>query len=270
MSSNLTAHIQDVIRKAPSDWLLEACRTLRDQPAAISADQVMQRMPTTGNADLVFLAGQVLRQAEKVMSWEALGWAIETTATAYQQWQSEQKVEWLLTGPPPSGGIPVRRIDQALYDMVLGAKTDIILITFAASKIKHLVEALIEARHRGVQITLILEFEQSSEGQLTFDALKAFPLELTKSATIFFWPVEKRKRNQSGRPGKLHAKVALIDDAVLISSANFTDDAFNRNLEVGVKLVGGEIPRNLYQYIDGLVSAGYFVVLPQCCLINDQ
>jgi len=255
MSANLTAHIQDLIRKAPIDWLLEASRMLREQPDVISADQVLQHMPTTSNADLVFLTGQLMRQAEKIMSWGALGWAIETTAKAYQQWQSEQKVEWLLTGPPPAGGMPVRRIDQALYDMVLAAKKEIMLVTFAASRIKHLVKALVEACQRDVRITLILEFEQSSEGQLTFDALKAFPPELTKSATIFFWPVEKRERNQSGRPGKLHAKVALVDDAVLISSANLTDDAFNRNLEVGIKLTGGALPTTLHQYFEGLCKA---------------
>ena len=33
---------------------------------------------------------------------------------------------------------------------------------------------------------------------------------------------------------KLHAKLAIIDDVALISSAILTNDAFNRNLEIGV------------------------------------
>ena len=81
-----------------------------------------------------------------------------------------------------------------------------------------------------MQIRLILEFEQSSEGQLSYDAIKAFPPALTSAAEIYYWPVEKRERNQAGRPGKLHAKVAIVDDTALVSSANLTDDAFNRNL----------------------------------------
>jgi phosphatidylserine/phosphatidylglycerophosphate/cardiolipin synthase-like enzyme len=259
MHSDLFYLIQGLIRKTPIDWLLAASMTLRDQHIVMDVDQVLQRMPATGNADLVFLMGQVMRQAKSVMSWEALGWAIETTAKAYQQWQVEQQIELLLTGPPPHGGMSVRRIDQALYDLVLSAKSEIMLVTFAAAKIKHLIKALVEAHQRGVRIALILEFEQSSEGQLTYDALRAFPLELIQAVTVFSWPVEKRNRNQSGRPGKLHAKVALIDDAVLISSANLTDDAFNRNLEVGIKLEGGNIPKLLHQYFDGLCGAEVLV-----------
>lgn len=252
MSDDLFSHIQSLIRKAPTDWLLTACRKIRVLPNLINANQGLQKMPTTGNADLVFLMGQVMQQAEGVMSWEALSWAIETTSKTYQHMRSEQQIELLLTGPPPYGTMAVRRIDQALYDLVLSAKSEIILVTFAATKIKYLTKALIEAQQRGVQITLILEFEQSSEGQLSFDALNAFPLELIKAVSVFCWPVEKRDRNQSGKPGKLHAKVALVDDVALISSANLTDDAFNRNLEIGVKLEGGNIPKLLHQYFDGL------------------
>jgi len=69
-------------------------------------------------------------------------------------------------------------------------------------------------------------------------------------------PIEKRERNQAGKPGKLHAKVALIDDAVLISSANLTDDAFNRNLEIGVKLTGGSYPKIIREYFEGLCTGG--------------
>jgi cardiolipin synthase A/B len=261
MSEDLFSLIQDLIRKAPIDWLLPSSLALRDQHRDIDADRVLLSMPTTGNADLVFLMEQVVRRAESVMSWEALGWTIETTAKAYQLWQVEQQIELLLTGPPLHGQMSVRRIDQALYDLVIAAKSEIMLVTFAAAKIKHLTKALVDALQRGVRITLILEFEQSSEGQLTFDALKAFPLELIQVASVFCWPVEKRGRNQSGRPGKLHAKLALIDDTVLISSANLTDDAFNRNLEVGIKLAGGDIPKSLHQYFDGLCRAGVLIPL---------
>ena len=59
---------------------------------------------------------------------------------------------------------------------------------------------------------------------------------LVNVAEVYFWPVEKRERNQAGKPGKLHAKLAVVDDVVLVSSANLTDDAFSRNFEIGVSL----------------------------------
>ena len=36
----------------------------------------------------------------------------------------------------------------------------------------------------------------------------------------------------AGRPGKLHVKCAIVDDVALVGSANLTDDAFNRNMEL--------------------------------------
>jgi phosphatidylserine/phosphatidylglycerophosphate/cardiolipin synthase-like enzyme len=64
-------------------------------------------------------------------------------------------------------------------------------------------------------------------------ALNAFPEVICKHAQIYYWPLDKRELNASGKPGKLHAKVAVVDDQAVFSSANLTDDAFTRNLELG-------------------------------------
>jgi phosphatidylserine/phosphatidylglycerophosphate/cardiolipin synthase-like enzyme len=96
---------------------------------------------------------------------------------------------------------------------------------------------------------------------VSYDALKAFPPDLIDAAGIYHWPVEKRERNQAGRPGKLHAKVAIVDDRVLISSANLTDDAFNRNLEIGVMLSSNRFRRHLGEHLSGLIRSGELVEL---------
>jgi phosphatidylserine/phosphatidylglycerophosphate/cardiolipin synthase-like enzyme len=86
--------------------------------------------------------------------------------------------------------------------------------------------------------------------------MKAFPSTLIKVVNVYHWPVEKRERNQAGRPGKLHAKVAIIDDTALISSANLTDDAFNRNLEVGVLIKNTEFLLSTKSYLESLIAEG--------------
>jgi cardiolipin synthase len=62
----------------------------------------------------------------------------------------------------------------------------------------------------------------------------------------------------SGRcmPGKLHAKVAVIDDQAVLSRANLTDDAFTRNLEMGTLFSGEEILRRLRGHFDSLFADG--------------
>lgn len=75
------------------------------------------------------------------------------------------------------------------------------------------------------------------------------------------WRANKRERNQAGRLGKLHAKTAVIDDAVVISSANLTDDAFNRNLELGARIVGREFSDRLRTYFQGLISEKVLILI---------
>ena len=254
MQDDFITAVESLIRKAPADWLTSVCSALRSFPATATAEFVVSRLPTTNNADLFFLATKAVRQAFGVMSWEALSWALHTTYTTRNRWQADQYIELLWSGPSPANQIPARRIDQALYDLIANAKHDILLITFAAAKVDRLAGELLKAIERGVRIRLILEFEQSSEGQLSYDAIKAFPSALAKASEIYTWPVEKRERNKAGRPGKLHAKVAIVDSTALISSANLTDDAFNRNMEMGIMITNSGFLTSTKSYIESLIA----------------
>ena len=256
MFDDFLTTVEQLIRKAPTTWLISACETLRSLPADANPEFVLQRLPATANADVSFLMASAVRSASSQMSWEALSWAIQTASNSFHRLRAQQHIELLWAGPTPANKVPARRIDQALYDLIANAKQEILLITFAAAKIKRLTDELWKAAQRGVQIRLILEFEESSEGQLSLDAMKAFPSTLLKAVNVYHWPVEKRDRNQAGRPGKLHAKVAVIDDTTLISSANLTDDAFNRNLEVGVLINNADFLSSINTYLDALITDG--------------
>lgn len=255
-SNDFSLAIERLIQQAPKTWLNSVIETLKILPARLSPDEVVADFPVTHNADLSSLIGEVVDQAHGRMTWEALGWVIATTASSYSRWQYEHLVELLWAGPMPASRIPARRIDQTLYDLIAAAQQDILLVTFAAAKIDRLSNELSQAARRGVSIRLILEFEQTSEGQLTYSALKAFPPELAANLQIYCWPVEKRGRNQAGRPGKLHAKLALVDRHIIVSSANLTDDAFNRNLELGVRIQNPAFLMTVKTYFDALIAEG--------------
>ncbi len=257
MHADFVAAVETVIQIAPAPWLAAACDALWELPAGASVEAAVQRLPATHNSNLVHLTKQVLQMAAAGrMSWEALGWTLQTTALAYRRWQADHQLELLWAGPAPASQVPARRIDQALYDLVAGAQREIVLVTFAASRIQRLTDALFKAAQRGVLIRLILEFEDSSEGQLSRDAVRAFPVELAARAQIYEWPAEHRERNQYGKVGKLHAKVAVIDDKALVSSANLTDDAFTRNLEVGVMVYNPAFLETMRSYLGSLVESG--------------
>src|SRR5437879_126749 len=170
MSDDFATVVEQLIRKAPIGWLTSACETLRSLPATAGTEFVLQHLPVTPNANLSYLMTAAVRLAAGQMSWEALGWILHGSSTTYRRCEAEQHIELLWAGPAPAGQIPARRIDQTLYDLISNAKQEILLVTFAAAKIARLAGALWEAAQRGVKIRLILEFEQSSEGQLSYDA----------------------------------------------------------------------------------------------------
>jgi phosphatidylserine/phosphatidylglycerophosphate/cardiolipin synthase-like enzyme len=163
--------------------------------------------------------------------------------------------EIIWTGPG-NNRFPVRRIDQVLYDLVSKASRRIILVTFAAHRVRLLCEHLTQAIRRGVDLTLIVESEGESEGQLTHDSIAAFKDVPTTRTHIYYWPLQKRERNQAGRPGKLHVKCAIVDNAALIGSANFTDDAFNRNMELGMLVRDAETVLALAEHFQELIRCG--------------
>jgi cardiolipin synthase len=256
MKVDLSRAIEQLVQEAPRSWLEAVCAELQSSQANTLAEIVLQKLPPTHNGDLAYQLSEVVRLAYGVVSWEALSFAISMCSSLRDRWQIEHKAELLWAGPAPASGMPARRIDQVLYDLVATANKDILLITFAAHKIQRLADVLASASRRGVRVRLVLEFGVQSQFQLSHDALKAFPVDLRDKAEIFYWPIENRELNLFGKPGKLHAKAAVVDRQALLSSANLTDDAFLRNLELGVLFMGGDMPTKLRQHFEHLIAAG--------------
>jgi cardiolipin synthase len=222
MKADLVEAIERLIQAAPRPWLDGVCAGLQSYPADTLAENILNRIPATHNSDLAYRLREVVRLGEGAISWDALSAAILLSSSLYARWHTEQRVEVLWAGPAPTGGTTARRIDQVLYDLIATAQKDILLVTFAAHKIQRLADILASASNRGVRVRLILEFGLQSQFQLSHDALNAFPAELRAKSEIFYWPVEKRELNLFGKPGKLHAKAAVVDRQALVSSANLT------------------------------------------------
>lgn len=256
MSGSPLSLLKGLCEIAPKYYLEQLCDTLKTAQNEWSPEVLSIFLPETSNPDLDFATNHVLKVAYGMMTWSQLGWALESAVFMHQSYRHENQVDLLWSGSHSPQQIKDRRIDQVLYDLVNGARESIWLVTFAATRIQRLNDALIRALNRGVQVKLILEFEAESEGQLSRDALNAFSEGVISRAEVYYWPLDQRTRNSSGRPGKLHAKTAVVDASALISSANLTDDAFNRNLELGVLFHTGQIPRGIREHLQSLMARG--------------
>ena len=81
--------------------------------------------------------------------------------------------------------------------------------------------------------------------------------QLEKASTIGRWHNENE--TSAGWPGKLHAKCAIVDDVALIGSANLTDDAFNRNMELGILVKDASIVDAIARHFEELIRLGIIV-----------
>ena len=239
--------------KTPETQLSEITQVLKSCQSNETLQSVLTRIPTSLNSDTFFILQTYLKEVCSNMSWSEIGWSMDIASSLCQQFSNEQSSELVWTGPS-SEALAFRRNDQILYDLILNSTTRILLVTFAAARIDRLKDALQKAINNDVHVRLILEFGDQSEGQLSISAIKAFSDEIQTNAEIYYWPVEKRERNKAGRPGKLHTKCAVIDNDLMISSANLTDDAFNRNMELGVLIRAGSLPQLTYDHFSSLIS----------------
>lgn len=209
---------------------------------------IAQATAGLGNPHTAWLVSEAFLSAVDT-KWSQIVGAM--TAIDHLVGQKSLAADFIWTGPV-NGKFPVRRIDQVLYDLIALARRRILLVTFAAHRIAHLCQHLSAAVARGVDLTLIVEREDESEGQLSVDALRAFSELSLERTRVLYWPIEKRERNEAGRPGKLHAKCAIVDDTAIVGSANFTDDAFNRNMELGVTLRDQALVDRLFAHFEEL------------------
>lgn len=84
--------------------------------------------------------------------------------------------------------------------------------------------------------------------------------DLSRTYTVFIWPAEKREADSTGRHGSLHAKALIADNHTLyVSSANLTEFALDLNLELGIVISGGHLPRQVDQHFSKLIRQGILV-----------
>jgi phosphatidylserine/phosphatidylglycerophosphate/cardiolipin synthase-like enzyme len=184
----------------------------------------------------------------------ALALAIQATANTARTLSTEERLQIAWTGPATEI-VPLRRVDQVLYELVESAQSEVILVTYAAYKAERALAALRVASERGVRILLIVELSQEAGGKLTFDGLDRIRAQVPQ-ARVLHWPLSRRPRSGAGQYGAMHVKCLIADrKKALVSSANLTDYALEMNMELGL-LVHGSLPGRLAEHFDQLIVRG--------------
>jgi phosphatidylserine/phosphatidylglycerophosphate/cardiolipin synthase-like enzyme len=74
------------------------------------------------------------------------------------------------------------------------------------------------------------------------------------SINLYAWSQEKETIT-GYLPGAVHAKCAVADgEMTFITSANLTNAAMEYNMELGVLVTGGDLPKELHRHLESLAA----------------
>ncbi len=153
-------------------------------------------------------------------------------------------VDVVVTGPD-SPAAPVRLTSEVVRQLITGAQQRVTLVSYAAYKMPAIIAALDLAVGRGVRVDLILESPEHLDGGGGAAVYAKY--------RVYHWPVDQRDPPDA----KLHAKAVIVDSRdVLLTSANMTNAAYDKNIELGLLCRGGGTAGRVQKHFDALIARG--------------
>jgi cardiolipin synthase len=166
------------------------------------------------------------------------------TASAAKGVAAAATVDIVVTGPD-SPGAPVRLTSEVVRQLIASANERVTLVSYAAYQVPTIAAALAAASARGVRVDLILESPEHLDGGGGAAAYAKY--------RIYHWPADQREPPDA----KLHAKAIIVDSRdVLLTSANMTNAAYDKNIELGLLCRGGSTARRVQKHFDALIARG--------------
>lgn len=239
----------EIARLFPPERLVALVEVLRDAKAP-TANVVAMLNDQSGSARHERCVGALVTawRDQAACPGSALALALETLATIERH--ERERVEIVWTGPATEL-VQARHTSAVLFELIAFARKRLTLASFSSYPIAGLIERLQSALDRGVHVELLLESSYDSNGRLTFSAEVAFAA-LARRAVTYAWPRDLRPLG-----ALMHAKFLIVDEtAALITSANLTENGIDRNLELGVLIRNGLVPKALAGHVDQLIAGG--------------
>ena len=176
----------------------------------------------------------------------------------------------LVWSGPEIPGVPARDT-RRVYEELLGtATTSIWVSTYAYFDGPQVFDQLAQRMDSvpALKVMLLLNIERRRGDTTATESL------VRRFADGFWsadWPgssrpsvyYDPRSLEQDGPGGVLHAKAVVADaESVFITSANLTDAALDRNIELGVLVRDRALAASVTSHFEGLIVAGLLLALP--------
>ena len=176
----------------------------------------------------------------------------------------------LVWSGPEVPGLPARDTRRVYEELFDGAKRSVWVSTYAyfdgPQAFAHLAQRLDDVP--GLQVTILLNVQRAKGDTSAADQLV---LRFTDRFWGTDWPgslkpavyYDPRSLDPSGPSGVLHAKAVVVDDeAVFITSANLTEAALDRNIELGVLIRHRVLATSVANHFQALIDSHLLSPLP--------
>lgn len=200
-----------------------------------------------GRAALVLLLKAWWEERSEI-SRASLCLALRAACNAAAIAREAQRCELAWSGPDIAHS-RFRRTDSVSAEVIDSARERLWMATYSISGSDLMISRLAEAKRRGVTIHLLVEhphyITNNREGIRAFRDLGVAPMT---------WRPDLRP---AGGKSSFHPKCIVADDSMaFVTSANLSVAAHERNIETGVLITGGELPRQLAARFASLLIHG--------------
>lgn len=185
----------------------------------------------------------------------------------------EEALDLVSTGPE-AGALVSRDTGVVVRELFSSAREHVLVVGYAVHKGRSIFETLAQrmAERPDLKVTLCLDVQRPvGDTSLPSEIVARFAARFRarewpgkRLPAIYFDP--RSLDLDPSRRASLHAKCVVADrEVAFISSANFTEAAQVRNIEVGVLVRSTSIARRLAQHFESLIAAGAL----QCALLGE-
>ena len=175
-------------------------------------------------------------------------------------------LELVLSGPDVPG-VPTNDTAAAMQMLVQEARKEVLLVGYAVYNGERLFEPLAMRMRENpeLKVTFCLDIARRyGDTSLDSELVKRFSLDFrhkqwpwAELPELYYDP--RALSNISEQRASLHAKCVVVDrSAALITSANFTDAAQRKNIEMGLLVRYAPLAERVVDYFNGLRAFGHF------------
>ena len=185
-------------------------------------------------------------------------------AVASQRFIEARKTKAEICWSGPTDSLQGFRTTSAAYgELISSAKKSVLILTFSIGEVESLRTSLEAIVARGVSVKIILEDFDVASQESRRDKIQHFGPIVLGCAQIRVWPISNRRTHKGQIYGSMHVKCLVIDEeAILITSANWSRAAMQDNMELGVVLRDRELIGPLVAHFDYLQTSGVLAAYP--------